>query len=122
MPWADRPLGEQVEIDYCAPRGIPLSVFHGRVVYPGDPQWTDDDRQAVYDWLAKEASRCSECGQDLHESMAKENSFAYVAEGVRCHACFAIASAAAKAEGAKLRNTAAWRWKLTRREASNGSV
>lgn len=123
MPWTDRPLGEQVEIDYCAPRGIPLSVFHGRVVYPGDPQWTDDDRLAVYDWLEKEARTCPGCGQNIDESMAKENSFAYQADALRCHACYAIETARAKAERSKVPATAAWRrWAIRKLRSTNGDV
>jgi hypothetical protein len=121
VPWADRSGGEQVEIGYCAPRGIPLSVFRGRVVYPGDPQWTDDDRQAVYDWLEKEANTCTGCGQSLGESMKKENSFAYRAEGLRCHGCYAIKAAEAKAERGRVPVTAGWRWLVTRL-GSNGDV
>jgi hypothetical protein len=122
MAWADRPLGDQVEIGYCAPHGIPLSVFRGRVVYPGEPQWTDDDRRAVYDWLEHEARTCSECRQDLDESMRKENSFAYIAEGVRCHACWAVAVAHAEGEGSKAAKTAGWRYKITKVGGAGGGV
>jgi hypothetical protein len=121
MAWADRTLGDQVEIGYCAPRGIPVTVFRGRVVYPGQPQWTDDDRQAVYDWLEHEARTCTGCGQDLDESMRKENSFAYIAEGVRCHSCWAIAVASAEGEGGKAAKTAGWRYKITK-VGAGGSV
>jgi len=123
MAWPDRPLGEQVEIDYCAPRGIPLSVFRGRVVYPGEPQWTGEDRQAIYDWLAKEVRTCQGCGQDLDESMQKDNAFAYKADGLRCHACYAVHVEAARLVGRKPSPTAGYdRYRITKREAPDGGV
>ncbi|TKJ24367.1 hypothetical protein [Blastococcus sp. CCUG 61487] len=47
---------------YCGPRGIPLSVFLGRVVGPGDPAWLRSDRDAAVEWAAHEARRCGSCG------------------------------------------------------------
>jgi hypothetical protein len=123
MAWADRPLGEQVVVDYCAPRGIPLSVFCGRVVYAGDPQWTDDDRQAVYDWLAKQARTCSGCGQNLDESLQKDNAFAYKAAGLRCHACYAVHIEAARLIGGNPSPNAGYdRYRIMKREVPDGSV
>jgi hypothetical protein len=47
---------------YCGPRGIPLSVFLGRAVGPGEPQWLASDRRAALDFQAYEARRCRNCG------------------------------------------------------------
>jgi hypothetical protein len=105
---------EQAIINYCVPRGIRISDF--------EDLWSDRDRDAVWWWLVDQANRCDGCGQPLDESMKKENSFAYRAEGVRCHGCYAIASAGAQAEGGKARVTAGWRWQLTKTGDSNGRV
>lgn len=95
MAWADRPATEQVALAYCAPRGIPLSVFLGRIVYPGDPQWLEDDAQAAIDWDTFDRSRCPGCGQPRDECMAHEDEApVYEVTMARCHAC-----SAASAEG-----------------------
>jgi hypothetical protein len=77
---------ERAALDYCAPRGIPLSVFLGRVIYPGDPQWLPEDTEAALWW---QANVCS-CGQLLSESMDPANEKLYAAEGLWCFACRAI--------------------------------
>lgn len=88
MAWADRSEVEQIALRYCAPRGIPLSVFRGRVVCPGDPAWLDGDFVAALEWQAYEDGKCPGCGQPASESMADEDdSPAYEAEALRCHAC-----------------------------------
>lgn len=71
---------------YCAPRGIPLSVFMGRVVYPGDPQWEERDRWAAMEWLVEDRTRCSGCGFPRDECMATESP-EYMVEATRCKAC-----------------------------------
>lgn len=81
---------EQAALDYCAPRGIPLSVFLGRIVYPGDPQWLEADTLAALEWETQQANRCSGCGQNLDESQKKDNAFVYQAAAVSCHGCQAI--------------------------------
>ena len=118
MAWADRPPLEQAAINYCAPRGIPLSVFLGRVVYPGDPQWTDDDRDAAFEWLVEQSKRCSDCGQPLDECTAKDNSYAYHAEAVRCHACYAINVEASRLAGGKPSPAAGHRYRVALRDVS----
>ncbi len=93
MAWADRPPTEQVALAYCAPRGIALSVFLGRTVYPGDPGWLPDDTLAALDWQEYEATRCSGCGQPRDECMAHEDDApAYEVTMTRCHACSAAAA------------------------------
>lgn len=90
MGWADRTPVERAALRYCAPHGIPLSVFLGRVIYPGDQQWLEDDTQAAFDWMVYDASRCPGCGNDREEALAKENSFGYRVEVLWCHGCRAI--------------------------------
>ena len=112
MGWADRPPAERAALDYCAPHGIPLSVFlYGRVVYPGDPQWTEDDVHAVFDWQADQANRC-ECGGDLTETMLKENAYAYKAKPLHCHRCRAIHRAAVARVKGKEDPLAGVRWRI----------
>lgn len=52
----------QLELSYCAPRGIPHSVFLGRIVGPGDPTWLEDDREKALWWMIHENERCPNCG------------------------------------------------------------
>lgn len=75
----------RLEISYCAPRGIPHSVFLGRVVEQGDPQWLDADRDKALWWLIHERMTCQSCGtrpdewdDDLH---------AYSSEPTHCRGC-----------------------------------
>ena len=64
VAWADRSPLEQAALRYCAPRGIPLSVFlEQRTVYPGQPHWTEDDTLAALDWQAEQDRRCPDCGE-----------------------------------------------------------
>jgi len=112
MAWTDRSALEQEALRYCAPKGIPLSVFFGRVVYPGDPQWTDDDALAALDWQADQDSRCPECNQPIDEAMKKSNSYAYRAESVRCHGCHAIAAEASRLAGNQVSTHAGTRYRV----------
>jgi hypothetical protein len=82
---------ERAALEYCAPRGIPLSVFiDQRVVYPGDPQWTGKDAAAALWWQAEQDKRCDGCGGNLVETLDPDNEDRYRAEGVWCHRCRAI--------------------------------
>lgn len=81
---------ERAALGYVAPRGIPLSVFLGRVVYPGDPQWTERDATAALWWKAEQDKLCGNCGQDLTESTAEGADFKFRAEGIWCHGCRAM--------------------------------
>lgn len=73
-------------LEYCGPRGVPLSVFLGRVVYPGDPLWEERDTWAAMEWLIQDRSRCSGCGQPRAESQAVEAPD-YEVTVTRCKAC-----------------------------------
>jgi hypothetical protein len=95
VAWADRPASEQAALLYCAPRGIPLSVFLGEVVYPGNPQWLPDDTAAALDWLAYERSRCDGCGQQIADTVGKEHFDKWNAEKTgTCDGCRALDRAA----------------------------
>lgn len=69
---------------------MPRSIFLGRVPVPGEPLWTDDDRDWAIALLTYEADLC-ECGQPRSESMSPDSEYAYRAEAMRCHACKAVA-------------------------------
>ena len=70
---------------YCGPRGIPLSVFLGRVVRPGvDSEWTPGDRAAALDWAAYEGQRCQGCGTHPDEW---ETPASFHAHPVKCRGC-----------------------------------
>lgn len=82
---------EKAALNYCAPRGIALSVFLGRVVYPGDPQWEDRDTWAAMQWLVDQNGACSGCGQPRAKSMLPEmDAPDYEVEVTRCWACEAM--------------------------------
>ncbi|HKN38787.1 MAG TPA: hypothetical protein VJ456_06740 [Acidimicrobiia bacterium] len=70
---------------YCGPRGIPHSVFLGRVVGPDDPQWLPSDREDAMAWSAHEARRCKHCG--THPEEWAEDGMAYHAHMTACRGC-----------------------------------
>jgi hypothetical protein len=51
--------------------------------------WLPEDTKAALEWQTHKDSLCSGCGNPRHESFAVENSDAYTAEPLRCHACAA---------------------------------
>lgn len=71
---------------YCGPRGIPLSVFLGRIVRPGvDPQWLPSDRDDALAWQAWDGQRCKSCG--THPDDWAEDKMAYHAHLHECRGC-----------------------------------
>lgn len=71
---------------YCGPRGIPHSVFLGRVVRPGtDPTWLQSDREDALAWQAHENRRCGSCG--THPDEWDEDKSAYHAHLHQCKGC-----------------------------------
>lgn len=70
---------------YCGPRGIPLSVFLGRVVGPADPAWLASDRDAVLSWTSYEGRRCKNCG--THPEEWAEDRYAFHAHLAQCKGC-----------------------------------
>jgi len=84
----DLSLEERLGLSYCAPRGIPLSVFFGRVVGLGDPQWTQLDTQAAVLWEIEQKSHCSGCGRPRNECHVPEDEAPdYEVILTRCRAC-----------------------------------
>lgn len=78
---------DRFALDYCAPRGIPLSVFLD--------QWSQKDRQAALQWMAEQNRKCSGCGNPLDECMSEDGP-EYEAELLRCYACAARDDRSAK--------------------------
>jgi hypothetical protein len=71
---------------YCGPRGVPSSVFLGRVVRPGvDPEWLPSDREDALAWTAYEGRRCRGCG--THPDEWSEDKSAYHAHLTECRGC-----------------------------------
>lgn len=71
---------------YCGPRGIPHSVFLGRVARPGiDPEWLQSDRDDALAWQVHENQRCRGCG--THPEDWAEDKFAYHAHFQECVGC-----------------------------------
>lgn len=120
MAWADRSPLEQAALRYCAPLGIPLSVFLGRVVYPGSPQWTDDDTLAAFDWQGYQDRLCTGCGQSLDDTVGPDQFDKWNAEEVgACDACRALdRTARIKAGNDDLNPTAGVRFKVWRDKES----
>jgi hypothetical protein len=79
---------ERRAMQYCGPRGIPLSVFLGRVVGPGDPQWLPEDVAAALKWQSEQDLLCPGCGQPRGESFDKSSRYTVVSH--RCEACAAL--------------------------------
>jgi hypothetical protein len=74
-------------MDYCAPRGLPLSGFLG---------WPADDQDAALWWQAEQNLRCRSCGTAAWEW--EENPSAYgVGESV-CRGCALIDRARREAD------------------------
>jgi hypothetical protein len=72
-------------MEYAGPRGIPHSVFLGRVVGPGEPQWLDADRDKAIWWMIHQRQACPECGTRPDEWA--DDPDAYVPEPHHCRGC-----------------------------------
>lgn len=79
----------RLQVEAAKAWGVPPSVLAGRVVRPGEPEWTGLDSAYAEALTLIESLTCDGCGQDRRDSMSQENEFAYVVEAVRCHACAA---------------------------------
>jgi hypothetical protein len=83
-------------MEYCGKFGIPHSVFLGRVVGPGEPQWLDADRNKATWWMIHQQSTCPECGTRPDEW--KGDPHAYVPEQHHCRGCEVMAQGQADLE------------------------
>lgn len=72
-------------MSYCAPRGIPHSLFLGRVVEAGEPQWLDADRDKALWWLIHDRMTCPGCGTRPDEF--ENDPDAYIPEPHHCRGC-----------------------------------
>ncbi len=72
------------------PLGIPYSVFSGRVVAPGKPQWTAQDRDMALSYLAHKAPECPNCRTRADEW--KSDPDAYVVADYECEGCARLAA------------------------------
>ena len=87
-PAADRRPGKRLtqdhrlreELEYCAPRGIPHSVFL---------RWSDDDRDKALAWARLGRATCSDCGTRPDEWEADRD--AYRPDHHICQGCLEIA-------------------------------
>jgi hypothetical protein len=68
----------------------------GRVIRSeSEPEWSDDDRAAVFALIAWEADLCPGCHQPLAETTGADNEDQFAAGlAVRCHYCTAAAQGA----------------------------
>lgn len=82
-----------MELDYCGPRGIPHSVFLGRIVGPHDPQWTEDDREKALWWMIHESEKCPSCRTRKDEYDPKQGGdlHAYQWKSHHCRGCEILA-------------------------------
>lgn len=54
---------------------------------PGEPLFTEDDTQALLDFMEEERLKCSGCGMPRDETMLKEAQGTFKARALKCHAC-----------------------------------
>jgi hypothetical protein len=112
---------EEAAIDYCCPRGIPLTLFtEQRVVLPGEPQWTVRDVEAALWWQARQSRRC-ECGHNLDDTLGEGEAYKWNAEKTgQCDVCRALDLAATVIRGGDdLNPLAGARFKVWRDEEAN---
>ena len=87
---------ERVALGYCAPHGIPLSVFLGRVIYPGDQIWLERDAQAAVWW----SQLCTVCGHHPDDVFGPDQQDKWNAEmSGHCDTCRALNRADMAARG-----------------------
>lgn len=77
--------------DFCFGEGraVPPSVFLGRVVPKGAPDWLPEDRDAALEWSAYQRSLCQGCRRPRHESFDPAMDDQYTVTSLQCHACAA---------------------------------
>jgi len=73
---------------YCGPRGIPRSIFCGRIAVNGEPLWLPEDFESALDWAAWEANKCPGCGRQRDECFSDDdNGPVYEGEAQTCWSC-----------------------------------
>ncbi len=74
--------------------GVPLSILRGRPwPLPGEPLFTDEDRDWAVALIVDERESCPGCGEPLAISTAAESEEQYHADALRCWGCVAQARA-----------------------------
>ena len=88
--WLDDPLEVAVR-DFCFGDGrcLPPSIFLGRVVKRGEPEWTTEDRVAALEWAAHQKSLCPGCGGPRVETFDIAMDDHYDVTALQCHKCAA---------------------------------
>lgn len=66
---------------------------------PGQPLWTEVDREAVFEYLREEKLLCPGCGHPRDETMDPEAEGHFRARSYKCHACLVGAVERAKYRG-----------------------
>jgi hypothetical protein len=74
------------------PKGLPHSVFLGRVVGPADPMWTDADRDKALAYERAMADLCPSCRtrMSVWEQERLSDTPPYVGQQRRCDGCQAL--------------------------------
>lgn len=89
----ERDLTLRLEMDYCAPAGLPHSQFLG-----GMPLWTEQDRELAIAWTLRKRGTCQGCGRRRDEFM-RDGHFdplAFDVEFDDCPGCYQLSRARAK--------------------------
>ena len=84
--WCDSP-SERAIREYACSRGIPRSVFLGRIVQPGEADWLEDDAKAALEWQEWHNGLCTGCGVHRSDGMNPEHQFSFEATPYRCFPC-----------------------------------
>lgn len=114
---------------FCNERGIPHSVFLGRVVGPGEPQWLPEDRAKAIAAVLEKGEVCGRC--HTADWQWEEDPHAFEPVKLNCKGCYVLRKAeegerestmpgdvlvlVPKAVAAKLRHDAARRKRPQRR-------
>ena len=99
---------------------MPPSVLMGRVVRPGDPQWTQGDTDMAVALMELEAGTCTGCGLPREQTLAHEgDGFRFTAQPVRCRGCEAMDRESRRHADMPRWDSAGIRWSV-RRDVANG--
>lgn len=78
-----------LDLKYATEHGIPLSIYYGREVSPGEAVWLPEDRDYVTAYVIEQSLYCPECGTrpDEWDVDVGGRPDAYIAESYRCRGC-----------------------------------